>query len=176
MTQVEMAKWSGRRTVSQNAAYDHTSPAERLQMIRSAIGDGSRMVGPMAELPDPLPMTPDEYRELRVPTAIVTEIGACVHDWAMEPCRYFGHCIGCEEHIFTKTPQLRAKISEMLQESERLLHGAKQAESAGHAGSNRWLDVHKRTRDRLRHLLTILEDPSVPDGMQISFPPLEEDG
>ena len=62
----------------------------------------------------------------------------------------------------------------MLQESERLLQNAKQATNAGYAGSNRWLDAHQKTHDRLRHLLTILEDLSVPDGMLISFPAPED--
>lgn len=51
MSQLDIAKWSGRKDIRQNAAYDHVTPDQMLQKIRDAVGDESQMFGPLAELP-----------------------------------------------------------------------------------------------------------------------------
>ena len=51
MSQLDIAKWSGRKNVHQNSAYDHVSASELVLKIRSALGDDRQMFGPLAELP-----------------------------------------------------------------------------------------------------------------------------
>jgi len=51
LSQLDIAKWSGRKDVRQNAVYDHVTPDQMLQKIRDAIGDDSKMFGPLAEIP-----------------------------------------------------------------------------------------------------------------------------
>jgi len=51
MSQLDIAKWSGRTDVRQNAAYDHMTSDQMLQKIRDAVGDDSKMFGPLAEIP-----------------------------------------------------------------------------------------------------------------------------
>ena len=50
MSQLDIAKWSGRKDLGQNAAYDHVSDRQMLEKLRAAVGDGSRICGPLATL------------------------------------------------------------------------------------------------------------------------------
>ena len=68
MSQLDIAKWSGRKDVRQNAAYDHVTPDQMLQKIRDAVGDESQMFGPLAELPKKVLIPRDEFARLMVPT------------------------------------------------------------------------------------------------------------
>ncbi len=47
MSALDIAKWSGRIDVRQNAAYNHVTSAEMLAQIRKAVGDSSMMYGPL---------------------------------------------------------------------------------------------------------------------------------
>lgn len=51
LSQVDIAKWSGRRDIRQNTAYDHVSSHEIVTHIRSVVGDHAKALGPLAEIP-----------------------------------------------------------------------------------------------------------------------------
>ena len=167
LSQIEIAKWSGRKDVSQNTAYNHMSGEEILDLVREAIGDDTRIVGPLAEIPENLPMSKEKFAELRAPTALTTDSGGCIHDWSMSPCPLHGHCIDCEEHIYKKTSGTREIIRTWCEQAEKFTAAAEAAVSQGYAGANRWLEKHEATRQRLRKLLSILEDPAIPDGILV---------
>ena len=46
LSQIDIAKWSGRANIHQNAAYDHESGPELLDRMREALGDGEGIIGP----------------------------------------------------------------------------------------------------------------------------------
>ncbi len=87
MSQLDIAKWSGRKDIRQNAAYDHVTPDQMLQKIRDAVGDETQMFGPLAELPKRALIPRDEFARLKVPTAHTTDLGFCIHDFTMSPCQ-----------------------------------------------------------------------------------------
>ena len=171
LSQIDIALWSGRKDIRQNEAYDHVSVNETLDMIRGAVGDRSKMIGPLADLPEPLPITRQEYIELAVPAVQLTDAGACIHDWSMSPCPYHTHCIDCEEHVYMKTPETREVNSIRRRDMKALYDKAQKATTNGHAGANRWADKQLATLKRLEELLDMLEDPDVPDGTLITLPP-----
>jgi hypothetical protein len=51
LSELDIAKWSGRKDVRQNRAYDHVSARDKLALIRDAIGDQSKMFGPLGNAP-----------------------------------------------------------------------------------------------------------------------------
>jgi len=173
MSQLDIAKWSGRKDVRQNAAYDHVSGAERVQMIRSAIGDPSKSLGPLTHLSGRALIPRDEFARLIVPTAHVTDIGYCVHDFTMSPCETYRDCINCQEMVCIKgdkTAERNIKIA--LDESHKLLSEAQNAVSEGYYGANRWQEQHEMRYERLSQLNEILDDNMIPDGtvIQLSKP------
>ncbi len=170
LSQLDIAKWSGRVDVRQNAAYDHVSPTEMLVKIREAVGDSSQMFGPLGHTPDRRLVSRDEFAQLKVPTAHTTELGFCIHDFTMSPCEIHRDCINCEELVCVKGNGVKnAEVNRQLEEARELLQRAELAESDGHYGADRWVTHHRVTVERLEQLCAILDDPTVPRGAFITL-------
>lgn len=172
LSQLDIAKWSGRKDINQNAAYDHTTPAQRLQKIRDAVGDDGQMFGALADLPKRVLIPRDEFARLIVPTAHTTDLGFCVHDYAMSPCQLHADCINCQELVCVKGDEVKIeRLRQTLNEARRLLDHAMEAVGEGYAGSDRWFERHKSAVERLSQLCTILDDPNVPPGAVVQLSP-----
>ena len=168
MSQLDIAKWSGRKDVRQNQAYDHMAPEEFLSMARELTEGDDRLFGGLAELTSKTPVSRDEFMMLVFPTAHVTELGFCVHDFTMLPCERHRDCMNCNEHVCVKGDKSKtARIKEQLALAEAQLRKAEEAMADGYYGADRWQDHHRATVDRLRNLVNILEDTAVPDGSLI---------
>ena len=164
LSQLDIAKWSGRKHLQQNANYDHESSDSLLARLRDAIGDTDKIEGPLGELPQRLPVTREEFAKLRAPTALLTDTGFCIHDWSMSTCPHHVHCIDCEDHVYTKNERTRQTIRTWRKDAELLLQRAERAMADEHFGADRWVDKHRATLDRLVHLEAILENPCLPEG------------
>jgi hypothetical protein len=144
-----------------------------LQKIRDAVGDKSQMFGPLAELPKRVLIPRDEFARLKVPTAHTTELGFCIHDYTMSPCQLHMDCIHCEDLVCVKGDEAKTqRLRQRLEEARDLQERATQAVSEGYAGSDRWLEHHNSTVERLNQLCSIIDDPIVPVGavVQLSAP------
>jgi hypothetical protein len=172
MSQLDIAKWSGRKDIRQNAAYDHVTPDQMLKKIRDAVGDESQMFGPLAEIPKRVLIPRDEFARLRIPTAHTTDLGFCVHDYTMSPCQLHRDCIHCEDLVCVKGDEEKTmRLRQNLDEARDLLRKAEDAVSDGYAGGDRWLDHHLSAVERLSQLCSIMDDPSVPHGAVVQLAP-----
>jgi hypothetical protein len=172
LSQIDIAKWSGRKDIKQNAAYDHVTPGQMVQKIRESIGDDSTMFGPLAELSKKTLIPRDEFARLVVPTAHTTELGYCIHDYTMSPCQTHLDCINCTDLICIKgDPEKELKLRTQLDEARELMLKAELATKEQYYGSDRWLDHHKVTVERLSELLSIIDNPNVPNGAAIQLSP-----
>lgn len=172
MSQLDIAKWSGRKDVRQNAAYDHVTPDQMLQKIRDAVGDESQMFGPLAEIPKKVLIPRDEFARLRIPTAHTTDLGFCVHDYTMSPCQLHRDCIHCEDLVCVKGDHEKTIcLRQNLVEARELLRKAADAVGDGYAGGDRWLVHHQSTVERLSQLCSIMDDPRIPQGAVVQLAP-----
>ena len=172
LSQLDIAKWSGRKDIRQNAAYDHVTPGQMIQKIRDAVGGESIMFGPLAELSKKTLIPRDEFARLVVPTAHTTELGYCIHDYTMSPCQIHMDCINCTDLICIKGDvEKERRLRIQLDEAHSLMLQAEQASKEQYFGSDRWLDHHKNTVARLTELLTIMDDSKVPNGAVIQLSP-----
>jgi hypothetical protein len=170
MSQLDIAKWSGRSDIRQNAAYDHVSDQSMLVKLREAIGDERRFHGPLARLPHTVPIPRDDFARLAIPAVHTTEVGFCVHDFVMSPCALHRACFQCEELICVKgDARKEAEIRRLCTETRGLLARAEEAADEQHAGANRWIEHQRETLKRLDQLCAILDDPSVPTGTFIQL-------
>lgn len=170
MSQLDIAKWSGRIDIRQNEAYDHVSADQMVAKIRQSIGDESQMFGPLAKLPKNIPISRDEFARLKIPTAHTTEFGFCVHDYTMMPCDQHADCINCNEHVCVKGDERKAAmVKRRLTEAQDLLARAEAATSEGYYGADRWMEHHQKTVVRLTQLAEILDNPAVPVGAVIQL-------
>lgn len=171
LSQLDIAKWSGRRDVRQNEAYDHVTPGQMLEKIRAAVG-GDEMFSPLAELSKKVMIRRDEFARLVIPTAHTTDLGYCVHDYTASPCQLHLDCIQCEDLLCVKgDTEKAATLRQRLDEAQGLMRKAEAAASEGYSGSDRWIEHHRLTVERLSQLAKIMDDPSVPDGAVIQLSP-----
>ncbi|MDH2917321.1 MAG: integrase [Gallionella sp.] len=172
LSQLDIAKWSGRKDIRQNAVYDHVTPGQMVQKIRDAIGEDSTVFGPLAELAKKTLIPRDEFARLVVPTAHTTELGYCVHDYTMSPCLQDRDCIHCSDLICVKGDEAKERqLRLQLEEARGLLQRAEEATKDGYYGSDRWLVHHSSIVERLSQLCSIMDDPKVPIGSVIQLSP-----
>ena len=169
LSNLEIAKWSGRADVRQNRTYNHMTEYELVAMAER-IDTSKTMFGPVGEVSKYLPVTAQEFNTLEQAAAHVTEYGFCVHDYTMSPCEKYRDCINCTEQICIKGDSSRLeRMKERLERTEGLLKNAEKDVEEGDAGADRWFTYHQKTATRLRELVRIIEDPEIEEGAQIKL-------
>lgn len=172
LSQEDIANWSGRKDIRQNEAYDHEANGSLLERARAVIGESAVMFGPSAVKLRASPIKRDDFGRLDLATAHTTDFGYCIHDYVMSPCQIHRDCMNCHEQICLKgDSQKEAKIRQALVESERLLGLAQRALEDGEYGAEDWAEAHLHSVTRIRSLVEILDDDSVPDGSVIQLRP-----
>lgn len=162
----DIALWSGRKNKKQNAAYDHVTATEMVELVRKDERGG--MFGRMGDFMVRAPITRDEFGALRVPTGHATEYGVCVHDYTMSPCQKHRDCINCQEQACVKGDKEKtARIRRALEITEELHRKSIEAVGDNWQGAGRWEEHHYRTLKRLRNLVGILDDDDVLEGSVI---------
>ena len=164
LSQLDIAKWSGRKDLRQNAAYDHQSTESLLIMMRQAVGDDKRMVGPLSGRKITI-ISRDEFARLKIPTAHTTDFGYCIHDYVMSPCQLNLDCFNCEELVCVKGQKAKEdRVRQSLTEAELLAAKAATALQNGDFGAEEWLAAHLEKVGRLKNLVAIFDDPLVAEG------------
>lgn len=172
MSQLVIAKLSGRVNIKQNADYDHTSADEMLDIIQTKIGNNNEMFFPLAKIPEYLPISRDEFARLKAPTVHISDIGVCIHDFVMSPCQKFRKCIKCEDLICVKgDPQKAARLKEHLEEARNCLKRAEEAFAEDFSGSDLWIEMYKETVERYEQLNAFMENQKIPNGAIIQLAP-----
>lgn len=168
LSSTEIAIFSGRKDVRQNRHYDHMSSEEVQAPISRAL-----KVGFTAELV-PLDasvrnvMMRGEFRGLGLTAAHTTEYGWCRHNFASEPCQMYRDCINCQEQECVKGESHKeANLRQLKSETEYLLKQAKVALSDEEYGADTWVKHQTITLERVNLMLSILENPEVPEGARI---------
>lgn len=174
MSQLDIAKWSGRKNVQQNKYYDHETPTAIVARIRAALGDDTRMFGPLAARPRATLIARDEFARLKIPTAHTTDFGYCIHDYVMSPCQLHRDCLNCGEQVCIKgESQKEMRIRQAHDEATRLLAMAEQADADGEIGASEWAEHHRTKLARISALLDLLDNPAVPRGAFIQLLPAD---
>lgn len=174
VSQVDIAAWSGRRDVKQNAAYDHETAEEILERQRRMEKQVSKIRADRdgTQVPMRVPGNPPVSRWdilARGEHGHATEIGFCRHDFASTPCPMFMECLHCTEHVCIKgyDPRQVEKIRGALELARSSLEKAQKGMADGYEGAEEWVQAHMEIVQRLEQLLALLTDSKVPDGTRI---------
>lgn len=167
LSQMEIAKWSGRANIGQNRAYNHMTEyelvkqSELIDLNEEILGlDGEPLGTPVS--------SSQEFNALTTGAVHVTEYGYCVHDYVVSPCMKYRDCLNCSEQICVKgNAQKLTRMKEELSRIEALLANARQAVEDGDFGADKWYEQHEDTKRRLQGLISIMESPELEDGAQI---------
>ncbi|MFD2449894.1 hypothetical protein ACFSQE_16965 [Vogesella fluminis] len=184
LTDEQIAHWSGRKRVEQNAVYDHRTREERVEqardvveMLQSTIAlpaiveNGSYTVGPWVVNTVNKPRALTDIDEIQPQlTGLKTLYGECRHDWSFAPCEGFVKCLDCSEHACIKGGgDAETKLKRL-----HALHASVAAEVANaeliareDVDAEDWLKVQQRYLAKVGQLITILESETVPEGAVI---------
>lgn len=164
MSEEEIARFAGRADSKQNRVYNHISDKEIAERYEKAIIDAGYEKTLLIHCE---PVGRDAYDLAPKGPIHRTVWGYCVHDFATSPCGLHRDCTNCEEHLCEKRNQTKSELEIKLADIEENLEASEQAMKDGHYGADRWYEHHKLSAARLRELITIHEDESVPDGSLI---------
>jgi hypothetical protein len=170
LSQLDIAKWSGRADIGQNETYDHVSDRDKNAMVRHIAGESSLSLAALPAARKATLIARNELGELKLTTAHTTEYGYCMHDYTMLPCQLHRDCLNCTEQVCVKGEATKeANLRQLVSETRTLLAAAESAKRDGEAGADRWVDHQRLTLSRAQQLLEILDDPEVPDGSAIQL-------
>lgn len=162
--QLDIAKWSGRANIRQNAVYNNMADAEYVHAAREA-GVGG---GVLEKVRANAPVTLGDLHAVGDGIAHVTEFGFCVHDFSMVPCQKHRDCLNCNEQVCVKGDGEKLKRLKRVRDGTRLqLEKAEAASAQSTYGADRWTQHQRKTLERVDQLIQLLESPQTPDGTVI---------
>lgn len=162
LSQLDIARWAGRKDVRHNAFYDHETADSLVSKARSLGGD---MFGsPVAATPQ-RPVTPGQLIEGNLAGVHLTRYGACLHDFAMSPCPMYRDCLNCVEHACVKgDARAERALRDRLAVIERAVASAAEAAAIGEGNSEIWLSRKRTELARLRELVALIDDATLAPG------------
>ncbi|HNP64292.1 MAG TPA: hypothetical protein PKH39_10190 [Woeseiaceae bacterium] len=169
LSQIEIARWSGRLDPNQNRTYNHESEFEMVKRANE-LDVSSEFFGPDITVGTNQPVTSQEINLGEVGSAHITEYGVCIHDYTMSPCQMYRDCLSCEELVCVKGDQAKLdRIRTRRVAVEEQYQQCIEAIENGLAGADRWYEHHKAIRKRISELVSVLEDPRIEDGALIQL-------
>lgn len=174
LSQLDIAKWSGRKDIRQNQDYDHMTAGELVQRLRDIAGNDVNIAQLPVEIQNRPPVSRSEFIQMMIPAAHTTDLGFCVHDWTFLPCQLHRDCVHCPEHCYIKGDRSRMdRARQCLAEARQQLLLAEEAMSSEYAGADRWTEHQTGTVARLQNLVDLFDDASLPDGTMIRLAAME---
>jgi len=161
--ELEIARWSGRANLRDNAAYNHMSEVEHFDRMKElGVGSKSALI---AKSRNNQPITVAELEGQGDRIAHVTLYGACVHDFSMEPCPHHRDCLSCGKHRCIKGEEEKLRrIKDLKSKIEVQLKNALAASEKNWVGSDRWVALYQGKLERAYQLVDILENPEIEEG------------
>jgi hypothetical protein len=165
LPQLDIARWSGRKRIEQNAAYDHSGGMHLGRRMQQVLRTDA-MRGPIATTFDKLPPADrDGFLKARLNTAHTTDIGMCVQDWSMAPCPSHGACASCSDHLVIKGHAVhKARAERLLGEHESMLAQAKTEMDEGTYGASDWVAHNETMVVGLKNTIAVHTNAEITDG------------
>ena len=162
LSQLDIARWAGRKDVRHNAFYDHETADSLVSKARSLGGD--MFASPVAATPQ-RPVTPRQLIEGNLAGVHLTRYGACLHDFATSPCPMYRDCLNCVEHACVKgDARAERALRDRLAVIERAVASAAESAAIGEGNSEIWLSRKRTELARLRELVALIDDATIAPG------------
>ena len=162
LSQLDIAKWAGRKDARHNRYYDHETPASLVSKARAV---GEDMFDRAMTATPREPMTAKQLMEGTLPAVHLTKYGACLHDFAMSPCVVYRDCLTCVEHACVKGDERAERaLRDRLAVMEKAVISAEDAVAAGDPSPEIWLSRQTLELARLRELVALIDNDTIPAG------------
>lgn len=167
LSQLDIARWAGRRDMSHNQYYDHESMGSLVARARDL---GGEMFGNALVATPNGPVTVADFVKGASTAVHLTEFGVCRHDFSATPCPMHRDCLACVEHACVKGDARAEKsLRERLLVLKKAAVDARDADADGAFGADIWRRRSEAELSRLLALVAILDDPAVPVGSVLSL-------
>lgn len=165
VSELDIAKWSGRKDLGQNRAYDQESGRDLLKRMNDTLGDVAIFSASAAFVPTNDLILRSESASLLLEAAHTTDFGYCIHNFTFSPCQIHRDCINCDEQVCVKGEAAKeANIRQLRNESISLVAAAEAAVRAGVLGADTWLEHQQQTLSRAEELLAMIDNPAIEPG------------
>jgi hypothetical protein len=168
--ELDIAKWSGRVSVTQNRVYNHITEAEMIEKVK-ALGINQNNIIPCdSDVNENFERsTPHELKNKIDHGAVhTTEYGYCVHDYILAPCSKYFDCINCSEQVCVKGEKQKIdRLKSLLDTTEGFVIKAKEAISEDELGADKWYQHQTKTLEKVKGIIALMENPELPDGSLI---------
>lgn len=168
--ELDIAKWSGRVSVTQNRVYNHITEAEMIEKVK-ALGINQNNIIPYdSDVNENFEISTlhDLKNKLEHGAVHTTEYGYCVHDYILAPCSKYFDCINCSEQVCVKgEKQKLERLKSLLDTTECLVIKTKEAISDDELGADKWYLHQTKTLERVKGIIALMEKPELPDGSLI---------
>ena len=162
LSQLDIARWAGRKDIRHNAYYDHETADSLVSKARSL---GGNMFGKTIVATPQRPVTPRQLIEGDLAGVHLTRYGACLHDFAASPCPMYRDCLNCVEHACVKGDERAERaLRDRLAVIERAVTSAEEAAAIGEGNSEIWLSRKRTELARLRELVALIDDAAIAPG------------
>jgi len=166
LSQVEIARWMGRRRIQDNVAYDLRTGGELAEEMRELILRGE-VFGLIADQAKSLPEHErNMYLRLRLAMAHATPLGDCGSNVAEDPCETAVSCLGGCRHYLRRKNDRRSRGSLLRIERETIvaLDRARTAHAEGKSNAASWIESYETVLRTARAALAIDDDATLLDG------------
>ncbi|HDN2721743.1 TPA: DNA-binding protein [Klebsiella aerogenes] len=150
MSELDIAKWSGRINVNQNRVYNHVSEEDMLDKIR-AIKLNKSNYCKMESIPSN-ELTVD-FDNLNQGAIHLTEFGYCVHNFLVRPCTKINEFIEYDNETLDMKSVDRIRLQSVREKIMQLKRITKIAYENGDYGADKWLQHHEKNLERINKLL-----------------------
>jgi hypothetical protein len=153
--------WSSRSSNRQTLTYLDNDQGE-------AAAAAASLMGYEFEQSAKAPITSEEAEIYGQGPIHRSRYGLCRRSWRVGPCNKFADCLNCSEVLICKGDRFAADvIAAEREELAKTYHAAEDAISRGERSATRWMKVNGPQIKKLDDLLSILNDPQIPDGSPI---------
>jgi hypothetical protein len=160
LSDVELARWMGRRDIQQNQAYKHGTVEQRVAWAQEMLLAG-KLHGATASAYHGIedPVEKRVFLRTFVGVAHFTPYGVCTHDFAITPCPYHLNCLsGCSEYLRTQgDAEERHNLIQLRDFTAGELSKAEHACEGGLCGASNWVDFNRRTLAGIEAALAVDE-------------------
>ncbi|EKL8055250.1 DNA-binding protein [Salmonella enterica] len=150
MSELDIAKWSGRVNVNQNRVYNHVSEEDMLDKIKAIKLNGSNYCQSETIPTNELTIYFDNLNQGAIH---LTEFGYCVHNYLVKPCAKINQFVECDNETLDMKSVDRIRLQSVREKIMQLKRITKIAYENGDYGADKWLQHHEKSLERINKLL-----------------------
>jgi hypothetical protein len=144
MTELDLAKWSGRVSIAQNRNYNHVSQEEMMEKIKSLrLGNNHYCNNDLNTIQDCSTFIDD--KAFTDGASHITAEGFCQHDYTMKPCDKLMQYIS-SKHYNMDNIKIREQL---IKNITKLKEQSRIAMDNGSFGSDKWVQYHEAVLKKL---------------------------